>query len=430
MDRDPATLKVDGSSDGGYPGKRRLYDRNYATLFGVEFALFGVYYTLLPVIPLYIVKLGGTESMVGLIMGLTAPIAALGTPVYGAAIDRWSRKGAAAVGFLLIAIGVVLLPLIAKPWLLLIPDLFRRAGTAATGAATRTILIDVAPWTRRGEAISTITISHNFATALGPLVGLALFDRSGIGPVAALCVVLAAFGMIGIIPMRGSQRSGVPATPGPEDEVVEHAGPIAVPVIRESIIRNVVTPEAWMPAVVLFLFVTAFFGTLAFVSLLGERREIPGFGVFFTVYGFVVIGSRLFIGQLSDRYGRGAVLAPCLVLGIVSMVLLGTANNLAMLLAAAVILGIGWGSAFPTLLTLAADRSSPDRVGRTMAMMSAAFAFGTAVGAILVGSFADAFGFGLAYGMIAGLLVIALAVLLGDYRRTGRPLIARVETVG
>ena len=41
-----------------------------------------------------------------------------------------------------------------------------------------------------------------------------------------------------------------------------------------------------------------------------------------------------------------------------------------------------------------------------------------------------AFGFGLAYGIIAGLLVIALAVLLGDYRRTGRPLIARVETVG
>ena len=101
-----------------------------------------------------------------------------------------------------------------------------------------------------------------------------------------------------------------------------------------------------------------------------------------------------------------------------------------MLLAAAVTLGIGWGSAFPTLLTLAADRSSPDRVGRTMSMMSAAFAFGTAVGAVLVGSFADAFGFGLAYGIIAGLLVIALAVLLGDYRRTGRPLVARVETVG
>jgi len=191
-----------------------------------------------------------------------------------------------------------------------------------------------------------------------------------------------------------------------------------------------VTPEAWMPAVVLFLFVTAFFGTLAFVSLLGERREIPGFGVFFTVYGSVVIGSRLFIGQLSDRYGRGAVLVPCLLLGIVSMVLLGSANDLVMLLAAAVTLGIGWGSAFPTLLTLAADRSSPDRVGRTMAMMSAAFAFGTAVGAILVGSFADAFGFGLAYGMIAGLLIIALAVLLGDYRRTGRPLFARVETIG
>jgi MFS family permease len=395
--------------------EERLYTRDYATLFGVEFALFGVYYTLLPVIPLYIVELGGTEATVGLIMGLMAPVAALGTPIYGMAVDQWSRKRTAAIGFVIAAAGVLLLPVIAKPWLLIFPDLLRRVGTSATGAATRTALIDIAPIARRGEAISTITISHNLATAVGPLIGLALMQRSGIVPVVAVCAGLAVFGALGIVPIRGSRTPAELANPVDARRFDDRPRSPGVSA-RQKILLRTVTPQAWMPAVVLFLFVAAFFGTLAFVSLLGDRRGISGFGTFFTVYGVVVIGSRLVVGRLSDRYGRRTVLAPCLVLGIFSMILLGRADNLAMLLAAGIVLGIGWGSAFPTLLTLAADLSPVDRYGTTMAMMSAAFAFGTAVGAIVVGSIAEKWGFDVAYGLIAGLLILALVVLLGESR--------------
>jgi predicted MFS family arabinose efflux permease len=96
-----------------------------------------------------------------------------------------------------------------------------------------------------------------------------------------------------------------------------------------------------------------------------------------------------------------------------------------MLLVAAVTLAVGWGSAFPTLLTLAADWSPSDRYGTTMAMMSAFFALGTAVGAMAVGYVADVWGFGAAFLMVGGLVAVALGIFLSEYRRRGLPLMAR-----
>ena len=396
--------------------RRRLYTRNYFFLFWVEFTLFGVFYLLLPVVPLYIIELGGSPSTVGLIMGLMAPVAALGAPLYGLGVDRWSRKGMVAVGLAINGLGAVILPLITMPWLLLLPDLVRRIGTGAAGTGTRTAIVDISPENRRGEGLATFTTAHNLGTAIMPLAGVALMGWAGILPVAVASGALTALGLLGLIWVRETRPSRPTSKPAAESQ--ERGA-------RAGLLYRTVTPEAWMPAVVLLLFVVAFFGSLAFVSVLAQERGIGGFSIFFTVYGITVLGSRLVVGRLSDIYGRGTVIVPCLLLGIVAMVLLATANSLPMLLVAAVTLAVGWGSAFPTLLTLATDWSPSDRYGTTMAMMSAFFALGTAVGAMAVGYVADLWGFGAAFLMVGGLLMVALGIFLGEYRRRGLALMGR-----
>lgn len=399
--------------------RSRLYSRNYLFLFGVEFTLFGVFYLLLPVVPLYVVELGGSIGTVGLIMGLMAPVAALGAPLYGIGVDRWSRKGMMVVGLAINGVGAVILPLITMPWLLLGSDLLRRIGTGSAGAGTRAAVVDVIPERRRGEGLSTFTTSHNLGTAIMPPIGVALMAWGGIWSVAIVSAGLMALGLVGLLPVRETRpRSSSKGGDGSTEEAE-----------RESLLRRTMTPEAWMPAVVLSLFVIGFFGALAFVSVMAEERGIEGFSIFFTVYGVVVLASRLIVGRISDVYGRGAVIVPCLVLGMAAMALLATAGSLTMLLAAAVTLAIGWGSAFPTLLTLAADWSPSHKYGTTMAMMSGFFSIGTAFGAIAVGYVADLWGFETAFLTVAGLLVVALAIFLVEYRRRGMPLIRKSGAV-
>ena len=80
------------------PEDAKVYNKNFILLFILEFTIFLVFYIILPIIPLYILHIGGNEAMVGWIIGLAGPIGAIGVPLYGIMVDKWSAKKTIAVG--------------------------------------------------------------------------------------------------------------------------------------------------------------------------------------------------------------------------------------------------------------------------------------------------------------------------------------------
>ena len=150
------------------PARERVYTRAFILLFFMEFTIFVTFYMLLPTVPLYIKELGGTQSTVGWVIGIAGPVAAFGVPLYGLGVDRWSRRGMAVLGLAINVIGAIIMIFVLSPLMLLIPTILRRVGSGATGSATRTMILDIAPPNRRGEAMTNFATSHNIAIAFGP----------------------------------------------------------------------------------------------------------------------------------------------------------------------------------------------------------------------------------------------------------------------
>jgi len=98
------------------------------------------------------------------------------------------------------------------------------------------------------------------------------------------------------------------------------------------------------------------------------------------------------------------------------MVILAFSYSLPALWLTAVMFGIGWGSAFPTLLALASDYSADNTEGQTMSIMSASFSIGTALGGGLVGGISQYFTFELSFLLLAVLLLLTLVIFSIDFR--------------
>ena len=313
-DSSPASSLSDAPAT---PTRERVYTRAFILLFFMEFTIFVTFYMLLPTVPLYIKELGGTQSTVGWVIGIAGPVAAFGVPLYGLGVDRWSRRGMAVLGLAINVIGAIIMIFVLSPLMLLIPTILRRVGSGATGSATRTMILDIAPPNRRGEAMTNFATSHNIAIAFGPAVGLWIYHGFGSTPLFIVCAAVMAGASLFLLPVgRTEHRAG--GRRGPVDAQTEA---IAEP-RKETWVDKLVVREALVPGLSVLLLSAAYLATTTFVSILGEEREIPNYGSFFVVYAVVVIAGRLLTGRISDTHGRAVILLPSLALTVGCMIVL------------------------------------------------------------------------------------------------------------
>ncbi len=405
---------------GSKPVGDRVYTRDFMLLFLLEFTVFVVFYMLLPTVPLYIVDIGGTQATVGWVIGIAGPLAALGVPLYGLGVDRWSRKGMVLVGLAANVAGALMLIPIKIAVLVLVPALVRRAGSGALGSATRTMVLDVVPASRRGEAMTNFATSHNLAIAFGPLVGVALYKGPGPEALFVTCAVVMGAASLFLFPVRSMPVGGASGT--------GTGAALSGDQPRRSWLRRLreasFVPEVAVPAAVTFLLSAAYLATTTFVSILGEERDVEGYTTFFVAYAVVVVAGRLVTGRLSDKWGRAVILLPSLLLAMGCMGALAYADSVAMFVLAAVMLGLGFGTGQPMLQAIAADWSPPEKHGRAMAMMTGAFSFGASAGTVFVGEVSTRFDFTSAFLGLGVMVGAAFVIAVWSFRRppsvTGR----------
>ncbi len=404
---------------------QRLYTSSFVLLFLMEFTIFVTFYMLLPTVPLYIKELGGTNSTVGLVIGIAGPIAAFGVPLYGLGVDRWSRKGMAVLGLGINVAGALIMIIVVSPLTMLLPTILRRVGSGATGSATRTLILDIAPPSRRGEAMTNFATSHNIAIAFGPAVGLWIYHGFGSTELFLACAALMAGATLFLFPVRAQRPA--PTAPRKEREDSDAAGEGAKEPRRETWIDKLIVPEALVPGITVLLLSAAYLATTTFVSILGETREVPNYEWFFVLYAVVVISGRLLTGRISDTYGRAIILLPSLALTVGCMITLAFTYSTVGFLAAAFMLGLGFGTGQPMLQAVAADWTPQEKYGRAMAMMMGGFSFGSAAGTVFVGEVSERLDFAAAFMGLALSAGVALVIAWWGFRRRRIPLFITPE---
>lgn len=139
---------------------------------------------------------------------------------------------------------------------------------------------------------------------------------------------------------------------------------------------------------------------------------------------------RPLAGKLSDRFGEAAVIIPSLIITALSLLLLSLSDSLVGLIAAAILYGIGFGSAQPALQAATLRIAPEDRRGAANASFMTAFDLGIGLGAIILGWISEQTGYPLLFAIASVSVVVSLVIFALFVKRLLRTDAVLVSSAG
>jgi MFS family permease len=338
-------------------------------------AIFGVALTigmLLPVLPLYAKQeLGAGSIGIGLAVAAASPAALVFQPIAGRIGDRRGRRILVLVGPLIVAVCVAGYTFTDTLWALLCLRLATGVGEGMIFVGTGTVVNDLAPEHRRGEAISLYSLGVWGGFAIGPVVGEIVLHQGGYDVVwltAAGSALVSAFA--GLLLTETKPATVVP----PEESRLLH-------------------PAAIGPGLVLITTAFGFAGFNAFVALYARELGLAGAGWVFFVYSAIVVGIRVFGRRLPDRLGAKRAAGSALGLLAAGLLTIGVWNTPVGLYVGTAIFAVGTALTFPALMSLAVERADVAERSAVIGTFNACIELGFALGALSLGGVAAVAGY-------------------------------------
>jgi MFS family permease len=373
-----------------------MWSLRFANLWLVGFGSYASVYLLLSVLPLYLKRLGLSDIAVGTLLGLMSAAAFVSRPFAGWLADGLGRKLFVVLGALCLFVASVGLPFVTEAVLFALLRLLTGVGWGSLTSNANTLAGELAPAGRRGEAIGLYTMAGSVALAGGPAAGLylaAALDYPAAFWVAAAFSAAALLGSL-VLSTGPTQRRSLPRVG----------------------LGTLISRDAAGPALLLLLHSVMYGGLITFLPLLALSRGLGNPGLFFAIYAIALVPLRGLAGRLSDRLGRPQVIAPGLLCGAVSMLLLATAGGTAEMLVAGFLFALAMGFVQPPALAWGLDVGGARRA-TAMATMVMAQDLGIILGGVLLGAVASIAGYQAPFALAAVPGLAALGALAVASRR-------------
>ena len=370
----------------------RVLTRPFVLTMLAEFALCLSVGMLLAVVPVYADDSLGVGSFgVAVAVAAVSPMVLVCQPLAGRYADRNGRRILVIAGGAVAAVSVAGYVVANSLALLVVLRLLNGAGEALVLVGAATIVTDLAPEQRRGEALSVFSLGLWGGLALGPLLGeLVLGDDrfDAVWLVAASCCLAAA--LIGLV---------LPETAPARVEAKDPAG-------------RVLHPAAIGPGLVLTFTVLGFAGLGTFGALYARDLGLDGAGSVFLLFSLVVVATRVLARRVPDRLGPKRTSRIALTLIAAGLFTIGLWNVPAGLFLGTVVVAFGHALAFPSLMTLAVNAAPAGERSSVVGTFSAFTELGFLVGALSLGAVASAFGYDgvfvvCAFGPLLGVLALS-----------------------
>ena len=240
---------------------------------------------------------------------------------------------------------------------------------SVTTTANSTITIDIIPSERRGEGIGYYGLTSTLAMAIGPMLGLLLYDYFPIeiNFYLAIFFSLIALALAMLIKMPYKE-------PNLEKEPI-------------SLDRFILVKA--IPIGINLLGIGICYGALfAFAALYGKELNIENIGLFFMFMAIGMTLSRLFAGQLIDRGYIHQLMAYALVVLAVSLIAFGLAFNAISFFLAAFFIGLSYGVLSPTFQNLFINLAKPEKRGTANSTFFTFYDLGIGLGMVFAGKIA------------------------------------------
>lgn len=341
--------------------KERLWTKSFIVMTLALLFLFTAFYMLYPTLPLFITQMGGNQQQVGLAMGALMLSSVIFRPIVGGLLDRFGRRPFMIGGLIVFIISMYMYNWVGGIIMLMALRILHGMSWAVSTTSMMTAVTDMIPSVRRGEGMGWFSTSMTVAMAIGPMIGLFVMQGSSY---QTMFLVAVGFSIFALLLTLFAQMPYKPLTGSKKIQIFEKSVlPVMVPIF--------------------FLFI-AYGGITTFVPLFANEIHVNS-GTFFLVYAATLALIRPLAGKISDLKGETYVIIPSLVVTVIALMALSFSTNLLGVIVAAVLYGIGFGSAQPALQAIMIRLAPEDRKGAANAFFSTATDLGIGLGAIFLG---------------------------------------------
>lgn len=386
--------------------KDKLLTRSFICILAANFLLFFGFWLLVPVLPFYLKEVFSCkEGAIGTILSCYTLSGLFTRPFMGYLYDGFARKPIYIVAYLLfttIFIGYI------SAKLLIVFILLRIAHGVAFGTVTvggNTLVIDITPSSRRGEALGYYGLTNNVAMSIGPMTGLFLHD-AGIGfkTIFVSGLLTCTAGFIAALTVKTPRKAPVKRPPVSLDRFILLKG---------------------IPAGLALVLLSIPYGaTTNYVAVYAREIGLNApTGFFFTFMAAGMGISRIFAGKFVDRGYITQTISYGFYLVIVAFFLLSSCATLmtysaglctSVFLSVPFMLGIGFGVMFPAYNTLFVNLAPNSQRGTATGTYLTSWDVGIGLGISTGGYIAQHYAFDAVY-FFGSILCIASMLYFNFY---------------
>jgi MFS family permease len=396
----------------------QLISRAFVALALAALAFFVAGGIVLPVAPRFASGPLAADALgFGISIAAFSIAALLARPIVGWASDRFGRRPLLIAGSV-ITIGALALHLVATNLAIFT---LARAGlgigegfffVAALAAGS-----DLAPASRRGEALSFLSLSLYMGVVIGPFVGEIVLDQGGFDAVWLVAAIVAGLALLLTLLVPETAPSRLRSAVGEPPTALD---PSASDDRAVGSRARLFHPKGILPGLLILSGAWGMSGYFTFLPLYADDIGLDGAGLPLALYGLVVIGLRVVGARLPDRVGAPRLSGAAMIVAAIGLAIIGLLVTPFGLLVGTVVYATGVAFLFPAVMSCAvglvpaAERGSV--LGTTSAFLDLGFGIGPVVLSLLVVEAAGAAGFGAVF-LFCAAVAGAGAILMAARRR-------------
>jgi MFS family permease len=337
---------------------------------------------VIPMLPVYLREHAGASTFItGLFIGLASAFALLGRLFAGRVADHRGRRAALLLGMAFCgAAGVLYLPVFGMWWMAPARVLHGLGeGFFITGAVAW--VVDIAPSSRRAQALGILSSGIWGGVSVGPAIGQAL------GSMGKVAVFL----------------------------IASSLAVVAILIFTEEQLRpKAVVPSRWFPPQVVLPGIILGFGNVTYAAMSGflilllrERGHDSRWA--FSVFAFAVLFGRFMFGGLPDRMGPRRTLYIGYVFFAIGLVTIATSHNRLLDVPASLLIGLGYAFPWPALAVVVVNRVQPSERAAALGALTTFYDLFMAGSSAIAGAIAGHFGLTSVFWFAFGSMCLAVA---------------------
>lgn len=373
-----------------------LWTKNFILICLSSFFQFMTFYALISTLPSFVIgNLGQSEREAGFAVSAFLVSSVLVRPLSGKWADEFDRKK-----ILLLSLGcyffVSLLFLnTASLWPVIVIRFLQGCAFGVANTVTATVAAELVPEARKGEGIGYFATCMSLAVALGPFIGLTIIANANF-------TVL--FGAIVIMALLAVFTAGLICLP-------KALTPVSTALKSGWHWKQYLEPKAAIGGLPSMCILFSFSGVATFITVYSQQLGIGEWArYFYVVYAVMVVLSRPFAGRLLDKLGAAIVIYPAIALFGLALLILSQVHSVVIFLTAGALVGLGFGSLFSSLQTIAVEAAPEHRKGVATATFLFLTDLGMGLGPSALGALVAWTNYSVMY--MVSTVIVALTVLV------------------